>query len=185
MPKDSKKLAAELPKKIRNHQAFMKQLGATFESMRDAKYAKQNIKFFPVPESPLGPNYGVRIPKIRSIARPVAKEGVKDLSNFFNLLDEIWGHGYAEDRFFVCHSLNVTAEEDAERTLETILRISSGIRNWALCDTLATEALGPITVSKPKRVIPIAKGFMQSNMKWLRKKFLYFSCATNRQTIFF
>lgn len=98
--------------------------------LRDEKYAAFQAKLIPTasPEQIIG----VRVPKVRELAKALVKEGGYD--DFLKTLPHDY---YDED---MLHGAILTEIKDYEKAVTEIDRFLPYVNNWAVCDTVSPKA---------------------------------------------
>jgi 3-methyladenine DNA glycosylase AlkD len=106
--------------------------------------------------------YGVRIPILNDLARKYKAGG-------FNLIKQLWAAGSYEEKMLAAKILNLCAKKDATQAIELVKSFTSGIDNWAVCDTIGMQSLKTIIYSHQKEIFALAKKLNKSKNFWERR----------------
>ena len=116
-------------------------------------------KFVPTSEKV----YGVYLAEINKIVS-------KYVSGGFKLVEELWRGSYLEERILAAKILGKICKKDPEKTMELIKNFVNYIEDWAVCDTLATQGIRPISKIKQKEIFEFSKRLVKYKDLW-RKRF--------------
>ncbi len=106
--------------------------------------------------------HGVYLTEINKIVSKYSSGG-------FDLVKELWNSNYLEERILAAKILGKISKQNPEKTLKLIKKFIDDIKDWAVCDTLATQAIRPITKLKQKDVLNLSKNLIRSNNLWKRR----------------
>ena len=106
--------------------------------------------------------YGVRMPVLNDMAKDYAQYG-------FQLIEALWKSGAYEERMLAVKLLSRNCRKDPDYTLRLVEDFSLEIDNWAVCDTLCSEAIRPILKLKNKEIWNLARTFLTSEKMWIRR----------------
>jgi 3-methyladenine DNA glycosylase AlkD len=106
--------------------------------------------------------YGVRLPAINDLASQYKKEGM-------GLVIELWEAGSFEERLLAAKILGKLAKKEPQRTLQLIGQFSNDIRDWAVCDTLATQSIKAITKEYYREVFALSSQLLVSSNPWKKR----------------
>ena len=101
-------------------------------------------KFVPTSEKV----YGVYLAEINKIVLEYKSGG-------FELVKELWKNGYLEERILATKILGKVCKKDPDLTLILIKEFVNDIVDWAVCDTLATQGVRPISKIKQKEIFAL------------------------------
>jgi len=93
----------------------------------------------------------------------------KYVSGGFKLVEELWKNGYLEERILAAKILGKICKKDPKKTLDLIKKFVDDIADWAVCDTLATQGIRPITKIKQKDIFKLSKKLIKSKNLWKRR----------------
>lgn len=106
--------------------------------------------------------YGVRNPVLNDLAKQFKEGG-------FDLVKELWTSGAYEEKMTALKMLGCIAKKDAGKSLEFVAKFSTGIDNWAVCDTMGMQSLKPIVNTHQKEIFTLAKKLSISKYMWQRR----------------
>ncbi|RMG75956.1 MAG: DNA alkylation repair protein [Bacteroidetes bacterium] len=115
-------------------------------------------KFVPTSEKV----YGVYLAEINKIV-PKYKSGG------FELIRELWKSGYLEERILASKILGKVCKKDPDLTLSLVKEFVNDIVDWAVCDTLATQGVRPISKIKQKELFDLSRDLIKSSNLWKRR----------------
>ena len=106
--------------------------------------------------------YSVRMPVINEIAKSQKAGG-------FPLVTALWTSGSYAERMLAAKILGFNCRMDPEGSIDLLKRFSPDVDNWAICDTLCSEGIRPITKRNSEMVIGLAQSFLESDLMWIRR----------------
>ena len=115
-------------------------------------------KFIPTSEKV----YGVHLTEINKIV-------LRYKSGGFALVKELWKSGYFEERILASKILGKICKKNPDLTLRLIKEFVNDITDWAICDTLATQGVRPISKIKQKEILELSKHLIRSSNLWKRR----------------
>lgn len=107
--------------------------------------------------------YGVCISEINKIV-PKYKSGG------FKLVEKLWDDECLEERILAAKILGKICNQNPELTLKLITKFANDIRDWAVCDTLATQGIRAIANIKQKEILELSRELIKSENP-LKKRF--------------
>ena len=140
---------------------IMKQLAEIRKFLKEKSNnkAKENLrKFVPTSEKV----YGVYLVEINKIISRCKSAG-------FKLVEELWKSSYFEERILAAKILGKICKKDPEKALNLIKNFVNDIKNWAVCDTLATQGIKPIAKIKQKEIFELSRKLIKSRNLWKRR----------------
>ena len=115
-------------------------------------------KFIPTSEK----FYGVYISEINKIVSKYKSGG-------FGLVEKLWKSGYLEERILAAKILGKISKQNPDLTLKLINKFVDDILDWAVCDTLATQAIRPIAKIKQTELFELSRRLIKSKNLWKRR----------------
>jgi 3-methyladenine DNA glycosylase AlkD len=106
--------------------------------------------------------YGVKVPQLNELAKRFKGGG-------FELVEELWKAGAFEEKLLASKILGKICKKDPERTLKFVKRFSKEIKDWAVCDTLATQGIREIAKIKKEEIFALSKKLIKSKNFWERR----------------
>ncbi len=106
--------------------------------------------------------YGVSLAEINKIV-------LRYKSGGFELVKELWNNGYLEERILAAKILGKICKKNPELTLNLLNKFTNDIEDWAVCDTLATQAIRPIIKIKQKEIFKLSKKLIKSKNPWKKR----------------
>ena len=106
--------------------------------------------------------YGVRLPILNGIATQFKKRG-------FGIVKELWSCGAFEERLIAAKILGAIGRMDTDTALTLIREFVPDIRDWAVCDTLATQGVRSIVKSKRDELMALSQELTGSPKFWQRR----------------
>jgi 3-methyladenine DNA glycosylase AlkD len=106
--------------------------------------------------------YGIRMPVLNDLAKKYKAGG-------FDLIKELWAAGSYEEKMLAAKILNHCAKKDAVQALTTVKSFTSGIDNWAVCDTIGMQSLKAIVHTHQTEIFALAKKINKSKNLWKRR----------------
>jgi len=135
------------------------------------KKAKESFeKFIPL----AGKIYGVRIPVLNDIARKIKEPN-------FDLIEKLWKEGSLEEKLLAGKILGIIGKKDPEKTMRLIKKMSKGVSDWAVCDTLGTQGVRQIAGNCQKEIFNLAKKYIPSKNLWQRRFGIVLLIELNRR----
>jgi 3-methyladenine DNA glycosylase AlkD len=104
--------------------------------------------------------YGVRVPKLRRLARGVAKTYRSDSDGLKRIALECWDRGSREHRLLAVFILAGVKGMEPQERWSLGVRLLPDVSNWEECDQLCHAMLGEALAHEP--------GFMDELESWLR-----------------
>ncbi len=74
-----------------------------------------------------------------------------------------------EEKILAAKILGKICKKNPKLTLNLINEFTHNIENWAVCDTLATQAVRPIAKIKQKEILKLSKKLIKSKNPWERR----------------
>lgn len=106
--------------------------------------------------------YGVRMPVINTMAKHFKIGG-------FELVEELWKEDSLEEKVLAAKIMGFIAKTNPEKALKLAGKFSTGINNWAVCDTIGMQSLKQILQTHKKEVFALAKKLNSSENLWARR----------------
>ena len=106
--------------------------------------------------------YGVKVPQLNELAKKFKKCG-------FELVEELWRAGAFEEKLLASKILGKICKKGPNRTLKLVKRFSREIRDWAVCDTLATQGIRGIAKIKKDEIFAISEKLIKSKNFWQKR----------------
>jgi 3-methyladenine DNA glycosylase AlkD len=106
--------------------------------------------------------YGVRMPVINTMAKHFRIGG-------FELVEELWKEDSLEEKVLAAKIMGFIAKTNPEKALKSVSKFSTGINNWAVCDTIGMQSLKQIVPTHKKEIFALAKEFNSSENLWTRR----------------
>ena len=106
--------------------------------------------------------YGVRLPVVNQLARQHKKGG-------FDLAIKLWRSGAFEEQLLAAKILGLAARDNPDRAVALVLEFSSGVTDWAVCDTLGMQSVKSIAAKNEDKVIEAARKLLKSSRMWQRR----------------
>lgn len=106
--------------------------------------------------------YGVYLSDINKIVPKYTSGG-------FKLVEELWESNYLEKRILAAKILGKICKKDPDKTLNLVNKFVNDISDWAVCDTLATQGIRPISKTKQKEILELSKKLIKSKNPWKRR----------------
>ncbi|MDO5564552.1 MAG: DNA alkylation repair protein [Eubacteriales bacterium] len=102
---------------------------------------------------------GVRVPKVKTLAKEIYKEiSEKEVNQFLKILP----HKYYEEYFFHIYYIDKLYKKDFDNSIILINNLLPYVDNWAICDTIKIK----VFEKNKKDLIPHIK-------KWIKSKHTY------------
>ncbi len=99
--------------------------------------------------------YGVYISEINKL---VSRYNSCD----FKLVEKLWNSGYLEERILAAKILGKIGKENPDLAFKLVEKFSKDIKDWATCDTLATQGIRGIIKAKQKEIIALSRKLINS-----------------------
>lgn len=114
--------------------------------------------------------YGVRVATVRQLSRRVlATIDRRDVDRVYTLCEELWRSGRLEETFVACHWAAAMHRRYREPDIEVFERwVGTYVDNWASCDTLCCESVGPY-LRRFGEAVPRVAGWVSSPNRWMRR----------------
>ena len=106
--------------------------------------------------------YGVPNPFLNTLAKQFKTGG-------FDLVKALWASGAYEEKMIALKMLGCIAKKDAPQSLLLVQVFSTGIDNWAICDTMGMQSLKPVVKTHQQEIFALAKKFNSSKNMWQRR----------------
>ena len=106
--------------------------------------------------------YGVRFPILAKIAK-------KYRDSEIGLIVDLWKSNRFEEQILAAKILAYFSGEYPETAFKFITSAPDNIFDWAVCDTLATQALRPIIPIKRKQIFDLSRKMASSKNIWKRR----------------
>ena len=106
--------------------------------------------------------YGVPNPFLNTLAKQFKTGG-------FDLVKALWASGAYEEKMIALKMLGCIAKKDAPQSLQLVQVFSTGIDNWAICDTMGMQSLKPVVKTHQQEIFALAKKFNSSKNMWQRR----------------
>lgn len=71
----------------------------------------------------------------------------------FDLIEELWKAGAFEEKLLAAKIMGKICKRNPKKTIKLIKKFAKEIADWAVCDTLATQAIKGITKIKQKEIV--------------------------------
>jgi len=135
--------------------------GTQERAAKEAAYLKSSLR-----------HYGVTVPEIRTVVRPVAKQ-VVDHDQLMQLVTMLWDEPRDEPvherRFAAAVLLWQRLDLLSIADLGLIERLVREAETWALVDTLVPHPVGAIVETDPDRARPTLDRWAENDNFWLRR----------------
>ncbi len=128
------------------------------ESKSDGQVRKSVLKFVPTSEN----SYGVKLPLLADLVENYKHHGAE-------LVEALWKSGRYEEKILAAKILSKISDEDSGKTLELIEKFSDKIRDWSVCDTLATQSIRKIAQANQKEIFDLSRKLVKSKKFWQRR----------------
>jgi 3-methyladenine DNA glycosylase AlkD len=150
--------------------AELEQIRAELFSLKNEQLAANYKKYLKSPYA----FYGIRVPRLREIARKYKNLGVYET---FNLFDELWNSGNHDE---MCLALFLLTNHKKNFNLEfwdflTNEKRISKFKTWDHVDEASSHTLGVILLSNPQLNAEIKK-MSQSSNSWIRRISIVSQC---------
>ena len=106
--------------------------------------------------------YGVPLSEVNKLVSKYKSGG-------FELVKELWNDEYIEERILAAKILGKISKKNPELTLNLLNNFTKDIEDWAVCDTLATQAVRPIAKVKQEELLKLSKKLIKSKDPWERR----------------
>jgi len=106
--------------------------------------------------------YGVCVPFLNQLAKEHREGGLE-------LAEALWQAGAFEERLLAAKLLGSSCKKDPDKAVRLAKRFASGISDWAVCDTLATQGLRGIAVKKQGELFAWSNKLVKSKNPWERR----------------
>lgn len=132
------------------------------------------------------PYYGVRLPDVRRICRPIfSAHPIDSVGAFDDTVERLFvGATHREERYAAVelakHPLYRTHQTPDRIPLYRRLIIAGGW--WDTVDDIAGNLIGPILAAYPTEVLPIALGWATDRNLWLRRTAIIAQLGSKRRT---
>ncbi len=83
------------------------------------------------------------------------------------LINKLWQSGYFEEKILTAKLFKKLTKDERLIAYKTLINFSKNVSDWAVCDTLATQALR--TVAEEEEIIEFSKRFIKSKNFWQRR----------------
>lgn len=85
------------------------------------------------------------------------------------MAEALWQAGAFEERLLAAKLLGSSCKKDPDKAVRLAKRFASGISDWAVCDTLATQGLRGIAVKKQGELFAWSNKLVKSKNPWERR----------------
>ena len=132
------------------------------------------------------PYYGVRLPDVRRICRPIfAAHPIESAGAFDDTVEHLFvGATHREERYAAVelakHPLYRTYQTPDRFPLYRRLIVAGGW--WDTVDDIASNLIGPILLAHPTEVLPIVLGWATDENRWLRRTAIIAQLGAKQQT---
>ena len=132
------------------------------------------------------PYYGVRLPDVRRICRPIfAAHPIESAGALDDTVERLFvGATHREERYAAIelakHRLYRTHQTPDRIPLYRRLIIAGGW--WDTVDEIASNLIGPILAAYPTEILPIALGWATDRNLWLRRTAIIAQLGSKRRT---
>jgi len=117
----------------------------------------------------VGKTFNTPVPVLKTLGTGIGKAGEKEPKKYLNLLKRIWKSGYREGKVLSAFALERIGKKEPEASLKLVESFIPGIKNWEVCDQLATKGLRPLAVSNPGKILKLGVKCAKSRNKWTRR----------------
>ena len=127
----------------------------------DLKYRKFNHRTIPTARK----MWGVRSPIISTLAKKV----YRDDKNYVLLANKLLKSYYWEEQMLGVKLLGLACKENSERVFNLAVKNLNKVRDWGVCDTLATQAISNYSITNQNKILKLAKEKVRSKNLWARR----------------
>lgn len=106
---------------------------------------------------------GVRASVLVGIAKKAYKE------NGFELCEALIRSDYCEEQQICCKVLMFGCKKNTEVVFEFLIKHLSEIRDWCICDTLATQSLAYYSIKNQEKLLELALKGVDGKNFWIRR----------------
>ncbi len=106
--------------------------------------------------------YGVRVAIINNMVKEYKVGGIE-------LVEQLWKSGAYEERLLAAKILGKHAKKNPEKVFQLIYDFSEDLLDWAICDTLAMQALKPLVENYKNEIWEISDDLIKSKNEWKRR----------------
>jgi len=118
--------------------------------------SKKNIqKFISSSEK----TYGVKVPVLNNLVKEYKSGG-------FPIVKNLWRSEYFEEKLLASKILGEICKRNPDKTMKLVEKFSDDIKDWAVCDTLATQGIRKITKEKQKEIFALSEKLVKRKNKW-------------------
>ena len=109
-----------------------------------------------------------KTPLLNSIGQELGKLLIKEDWKFEKLMD-LWKEGKRDEKLIVISALGSISKKDYENSKKFLLKISSDISDWEICDQLALRVVVNLAVQNQKEIFSLMEQWIKSENKWVRR----------------
>jgi 3-methyladenine DNA glycosylase AlkD len=106
--------------------------------------------------------YGVRLPVLNVIAQQFTAGGLP-------LAQKLWALGAFEERLIAAKIVGRVAAKDRDSVFAFVQTSIADLRDWAVCDTLATQGVRRILITKREELLALSSRLIRSHDLWSRR----------------
>jgi 3-methyladenine DNA glycosylase AlkD len=117
---------------------------------------------------------GVKVPTLNKIAKEIKEPN-------FELIEKLWRGKSFEEKMLAIKILARICKKESEKTLKLVRKFSKGISDWAVCDTLATQAIRKLMKEKQKEIFDLSRELISSKNFWQRRFAIVLLIELSRQ----
>jgi len=106
--------------------------------------------------------HGVQLPVLNAITQEFAAGGLP-------LAQKLWVLGAFEERLIAAKIVGRVAAKDRDSVFAFVQTSIADLRDWAVCDTLATQGVRRILTTKREELLALSSRLIRSTDRWSRR----------------
>lgn len=106
--------------------------------------------------------HGVRLPQLNELAKTYTHFGLP-------LVRQLWSHGAFEEKLLAAKILGPVGRKDPSNAFTFLQNAVVDVRDWAVCDTLATQGVRGLLAAKKEEILLLAARLIASSNLWERR----------------
>lgn len=137
---------------------MLKEIQEQLKTESESDYKKFLIGIVPTAKKV----YGVRVAITNEMVKAFKDGGI-------DLVEQLWKSGAYEERLLAAKILGKHAKKNPEKVFQLIYDFAEDLLDWAICDTLAMQALKPLVEKYKKEIWEISDDMIHSENEWKRR----------------
>ena len=155
----------KLAPRINQPQQFVQELELLFNSWGSEKAIAESKRIIPNVNKIFGVNFSIQ----NILAKEISNMSLPSAKAMLRLLEVLWQSRSLEAQIVVSKALGKLGKKAPDESLNLIASFLPDIKNWAVCDTLATQGIRGLMPTHNDRILALALKCIKNKNKWIKR----------------